>query len=135
MSAYTKADFVSPTVTGANRGIGLGVAECCLANGAAKVYSIDYADDVTDEFKTISKVYPNQLFALKADVTKEESIQQAVDQVLSEAGSLHGMVVNAGRTNHKSALDFTKEEVEALFAVNVSIGRCFPSISSSTIHI
>lgn len=29
------------------------------------------------------------------------------------------MVVNAGRTNHKSALDFTTEEIEALFAVNV----------------
>ena len=84
------------------------------------MFSIDYADEVGDDFKTIAKVYPNQLFALKADVTKEESIQEAVDEVLDQAGALHGMVVNAGRTNHKSALDFTKEEVEQLFAVNVS---------------
>lgn len=107
-------------VTGANRGIGLGIAECCLANGASKVYSIDYADDVGDDFKTLSKVYPGQLFALKADVTKEQSITEAIDKVLEEAGALHGVVVNAGRTNHKSALEFTTEEIEALFAVNVS---------------
>ncbi|KAJ4364950.1 hypothetical protein N0V83_008566 [Neocucurbitaria cava] len=106
-------------ITGANRGIGLGIAECCLANGAAKVYSIDYAPKVGEEFETIAKVYPGQLFALQADVTNEESIQQAIDEVLTQAGALHGVVVNAGRTNHKSALDFTKEEIEALFAVNL----------------
>lgn len=108
------------SVTGANRGIGLGIAECCLANGAAKVFSIDYASEVCDDFKTIAKVYPGRLFALQADVTDEESIQRAIDSVLKQAGALHGMVVNAGRTNHKSALDFTKEEIEQLFAVNVS---------------
>lgn len=46
---------------------------------------------------------------------------QAVEQIVSEAGALHGMVVNAGRTNHKSALDFSQEEIEALFAVNVRL--------------
>lgn len=30
------------------------------------------------------------------------------------------MVVNAGRTNHKAALDFTEEEIHALFNINVS---------------
>lgn len=113
-------EFTRQLVTGANRGIGLGIAECCLANGASKVYSIDYADDVGDDFKILSKLYPGQLFALKADVTKEKSITEAIDKVLEEAGALHGVVVNAGRTNHKSALDFTTEEIEALFAVNVS---------------
>lgn len=29
------------------------------------------------------------------------------------------MVVNAGRTHHKAALDFSKEEIEALFGVNL----------------
>ena len=45
----------------------------------------------------------------------------AVDKIVKEAGALHGMVVNAGRTNHKSALDFTQAEIEALFNVNVSL--------------
>lgn len=106
-------------VTGANRGIGLGIAECCLGNGAKIVYSIDSAEP-GDDFQTLAKVYTGQLFALQADVTKEGSITAAVDQIIEKSGAIHGMVVNAGRTNHKSALDFTTEEIEGLFAVNVS---------------
>ena len=55
-------------------------------------------------------------------MTKEDSITAAVDKIVSEAGAIHGMVVNAGRTNHKSALDFTQAEIEALFNVNVGRG-------------
>jgi len=54
-------------------------------------------------------------------VTKEASIEAAVGKIVEENGAIHGVVVNAGRTNHKSALDFTTEEIEALFAVNVSL--------------
>ncbi|ETS81507.1 hypothetical protein PFICI_06509 [Pestalotiopsis fici W106-1] len=105
-------------VTGANRGIGLGIAECCLDNGAAKVFSIDLADP-GEEFAAVSERYPGRLAAITANVTQEESITAAVDKIIEQDGALHGMVVNAGRTNHKAALDFTKEDVENLFAVNL----------------
>ncbi|KAK5382280.1 hypothetical protein LTR20_006088 [Exophiala xenobiotica] len=105
-------------ITGANRGIGLGIAECCLVNGAAKIYSIDLAEP-GEEFQAVSKRFAGRLFAVQANVTKEESVTQAVDQIVAEAGALHGMVVNAGRTNHKAALDFTQEEIETLFNVNL----------------
>ncbi|USP78382.1 short-chain dehydrogenase reductase sdr [Curvularia clavata] len=105
-------------ITGANRGIGLGIADCCLSNGASKVYSIDIGSP-GEEFTTLASQYPNQFFALQADVTKEESIQSAIDKVLSEAGALHGMVCNAGRTKHKPALDFTTEEIDQLWGVNL----------------
>jgi len=106
------------TVTGANRGIGLGIADCCLANGAEKIYSIDVGD-VGDEFESVAKEYPGRLFALKADVTKEDEVTKAVDDIVAKEGALHGMVVNAGRTKHKAALDFTTEEIEQLWNVNV----------------
>lgn len=106
-------------ITGANRGIGLGIADCCLSNGASRVYSIDIGD-TGEEFAALSSKYPNQLFAVQADVTKEESIQAAVDKIVSEAGAIHGMVCNAGRTKHKPALDFTTEEIDQLWGVNVS---------------
>jgi NAD(P)-dependent dehydrogenase (short-subunit alcohol dehydrogenase family) len=112
--------YIITIVTGANRGIGLGVAECCLINGAAKIYSIDIGE-TGDEFQALSTRFPNQVFAVQADVTQETSISAAVDKIVEEAGALHGMVVNAGRTNHKAALDFTTEEIEALFSVNVSL--------------
>jgi NAD(P)-dependent dehydrogenase (short-subunit alcohol dehydrogenase family) len=67
----------------------------------------------------ISKRFPGRVFAIQADVTKEDSAQAAVDEIIKESGALHGMVVNAGRTNHKPALDFTQAEIEALFNINV----------------
>ncbi|KIV98514.1 uncharacterized protein PV09_09679 [Verruconis gallopava] len=105
-------------ITGANRGIGLGIAECCLQNGAEKVYSIDLTER-GDEYAALLKRFPGKLGAVTANVTQEESITSAIDKIVEEAGAIHGVVVNAGRTNHKSALDFTKEDVETLFAVNV----------------
>ncbi|KAL1955182.1 hypothetical protein VTO42DRAFT_8947 [Malbranchea cinnamomea] len=105
-------------ITGANRGIGLGIADCCLTNGAARVYSIDIGE-VGEDFQEVANRFPGKLFAIHADVTKEESVTAAVDQIISDAGAIHGMVCNAGRTKHKPALDFTTEEIEQLWSVNL----------------
>ena len=96
----------------------MGIAECCLTNGAVKVFSIDITSP-GEEFALISKKFPGRLTFARADVTKEDSVTAAVDMIVEESGAFHGMVVNAGRTNHKSALDFTQAEIEALFNVNV----------------
>ena len=45
------------TITGANRGIGLGIANSCLNNGAAHVYSIDIGD-TGDDFLAVVKRFP-----------------------------------------------------------------------------
>lgn len=105
-------------VTGANRGIGLGVANSCLDNGAEHVYSIDIGE-TGDEFAAVSKRYPGRLHAVQADVTNEDTVTKAVDQIIAEVGSLHGFVVNAGRTKHKPALDFTTEEITQLWSINL----------------
>jgi NAD(P)-dependent dehydrogenase (short-subunit alcohol dehydrogenase family) len=68
----------------------------------------------------MSKKYPGKIFAIIADVTKEASVEQAVEKIIAESGAIHGMVCNAGRTKHKPALDFTTEEIEQLWNVNVS---------------
>jgi len=105
-------------ITGANRGIGLGIANSCLNNGAAHVYSIDIGD-TGDDFLAVAKRFPGQLHALKADVTDEDNVTSAVDRIIEEVGSIHGFVANAGRTKHKPALDFTKEEIDQLWSINL----------------
>ncbi|KAG5761745.1 hypothetical protein H9Q72_010139 [Fusarium xylarioides] len=60
-------------VTGANRGIGLGVAEACLDNGAQVVYSIDYAEP-GEEFAAAQQRWQGKLKAIQADVTKEATV-------------------------------------------------------------
>src|SRR5690242_14954081 len=47
-------------ITGACRGIGLGIAEVCLANAAAHIYSLDLFEPTPDnaEYQAVSKKYP-----------------------------------------------------------------------------
>jgi len=105
-------------ITGANRGIGLGLAEVCLANNAAVVYSLDLSEP-DEEFATLAKKNPNRFKYLHMDVTDEPSIKRTVDQIVETEGALHGMVANAGMTRHQPALEFTREQVEQLYKLNV----------------
>ena len=84
------------------------------------MYSIDYAEP-GEEFAAAQAKYPGRLKAIQADVTKEATVTAAVDKIVENEGAIHGMVVNAGRTNHKAALDFTEEEIHALFNINVGV--------------
>jgi len=106
-------------ITGANRGISLGLAEVCLANNAAVVYSLDLSEPDNEEFAALAKKNPNRLKYLHMDVTDEPSIKQTLDRIVEAEGALHGMVANAGMTRHQPALDFTREQVEEIYRLNV----------------
>ncbi|KAH6693536.1 dehydrogenase [Plectosphaerella plurivora] len=105
-------------ITGANRGIGLGIAEVCLANDAAAVYSLDLFEP-GEEFQAVQKVNPKKLHYINCDVTSEESITAAIDGIIAAQGSIHGLVANAGMTKHQPALDFDRPQLEKLFNLNV----------------
>jgi hypothetical protein len=106
-------------ITGANRGIGLGIAEVCLANSAKMVYSLDLMEPGED-FAALQKRYPNFKF-IQTDVTSEESVEKAINQVVEETGRIDGLVANAGMTKHQPALKFDRSELEKLFNLNVSV--------------
>lgn len=122
-------------ITGANRGIGLGIAEVCLANAAKAVYSLDLMEP-GEECLQLMKQHPHFKYK-QMDVTNEESVKKAIDDIVEAEGTIHGMVVNAGMTKHQpvsfllieqrsfrslticKALDFTMEQVKQLFELNV----------------
>ncbi|ETN39663.1 uncharacterized protein HMPREF1541_05889 [Cyphellophora europaea CBS 101466] len=105
-------------ITGANRGIGLGIAEVCLANGAAAVYSLDLFEP-SEEFFALSKKNSQRLRYVKCDVTSEPSVSAAIESIIAQSGALHGMVANAGMTKHQPALNFTSAQLDQLFNLNV----------------
>ena len=105
-------------VTGANQGIGLGIAEVCLANNAACVYSLDISSP-GEAFQALAKKNPGRFEYLPVDVTEEASVAKALDAIVAAKGRFDGMVANAGATKHQPALDFTAEQVERLFKLNV----------------
>jgi NAD(P)-dependent dehydrogenase (short-subunit alcohol dehydrogenase family) len=105
-------------ITGANRGIGLGLATVCLANDAKEIYSLDLFEP-GEEFQALAKANPKRVHYLHCDVTSEESVSKAIDQIVAQSGSIHGMIANAGMTKHQPALNFDRPQLEQLFNLNV----------------
>ncbi|KAL4868727.1 hypothetical protein BDV12DRAFT_169292 [Aspergillus spectabilis] len=105
-------------ITGANQGIGLGLAEVCLANNAAHVYSLDISTP-GDPFTTLAEKHPKRLSYIHTDVTTESSVTAALDQIVSEQSRFDGLIANAGATKHQPALDFSLDQVKKLFELNV----------------
>lgn len=105
-------------ITGANRGIGLGLATVALANDAREIYSLDLFEP-GEEFQALCKANPKRLHYLQCDVTNEESVIKAVDQIVEQAGRIDGMIANAGMTKHQPALNFDRPQLDKLFNLNV----------------
>ncbi|KAL3477946.1 hypothetical protein BJX99DRAFT_269528 [Aspergillus californicus] len=107
-------------ITGANRGIGLAIAEVCLANSAAAVISLDLFEP-GPEFAAIQEKAGDakRLSYIHCDVTSEESIAAGIDNIITTHGAIHGFVANAGMTKHQPALDFTRAQIDSLFNLNV----------------
>ncbi|KAF1993465.1 NAD(P)-binding protein [Amniculicola lignicola CBS 123094] len=105
-------------ITGANRGIGLGIATVCLANEAKEIWSLDLFEP-GEEFEALSKAHPKRVHYVQCDVTKEESVIAAIDKIVAHSGRIDGMVANAGMTKHQPALDFDRPQLEQLFNLNV----------------
>lgn len=84
-------------ITGANRGIGLGIAEVCLANGAACVYSLDLMEP-SEEFTALSRKSEGRFKYQQMDVTKEDSVKKAIDDIVEAEGAIHGMVCNVSQS-------------------------------------
>ncbi|PWY87415.1 short chain alcohol dehydrogenase [Aspergillus heteromorphus CBS 117.55] len=104
-------------ITGANRGIGLGIAEVCFANSAQFVYSLDRMQP-GEETIALQTRFPNFRF-IQTDVTSEESIEKAINQIVHETGRIDGLVANAGMTKHQPAMEFDRPELEQMFNLNV----------------
>lgn len=81
------------------------------------VYSLDQMDP-SDDFFALQKRFQNFKY-IQTDVTVESSVQKAIDTIVSEEGSINCLVANAGMTKHQPALDFTREQVEKIFNLNV----------------
>ncbi|CAG8128684.1 unnamed protein product [Penicillium salamii] len=105
-------------ITGANRGIGLALAEVCLANDAADIFSLDVFEPGED-FLALQKSHPKRLHYVHCDVTTEDSVNSAIDAVITARGVIHGFIANAGMTKHQPALDFTRTQLDQLFNLNV----------------
>ncbi|MEE1840402.1 SDR family NAD(P)-dependent oxidoreductase [Streptomyces sp. NPDC086993] len=106
----TTSDFegMGALVTGGASGIGAAVATMLLARGA-RVAVLDRE----------TAGAPEGVLAVKADVTDDDAVREAVDRAAAELGTLHTVVSNAGIGSIGTVEDNADEEWTRVLDINV----------------
>jgi len=103
-------------VTGANTGIGRGIAEALAAAGA-DIACIGRSDPA----ETLAAVQSlgRRAHWVKADLGAKPDFTAIVREVIDNLGGLHVLVNNAGIIRRNNAIDFTEADWDAVLDVNL----------------
>jgi NAD(P)-dependent dehydrogenase (short-subunit alcohol dehydrogenase family) len=102
-------------VTGANSGFGRAIAEAAVGAGDVVVAAARRVATLDD----LVAAHPDQVEALRLDVTDGAAIDAAVKDVLGRHGRIDVLVNNAGRTHVGAFEETSDEELRSLFEVHV----------------
>lgn len=103
-------------VTGANTGIGQGIA-VGLAEAGADIAAVGRSAP-TETQEMVEKLGRRFAF-IEADLSKIDGVSGVVDQVEAALGPVDILVNNAGTIKRNDALEFTEEEWDAVMDVNL----------------
>lgn len=117
----THNEFKNKTVviTGADRGIGEGLAERFAGDGA-KVVLASIDKGVFNTAERIAKQYDAETFPILVDVTKEEDVQNLYKQAVDKFGTVDISVQNAGIITIEHFDKMTRQEFDKVLAVNTT---------------
>lgn len=104
-------------VTGAGRGIGQVVA-CGLAKAGAEVVIISRSG--AEETVAMITEDGGKAYDLKADVTKENEVDAAVEEIIKRSGKIDILFNNAGICIHKDTLSASIEEWRSVIDINLT---------------
>ena len=106
-------------ITGGSRGIGRAISKRLSKMGMAVV--INYAKDIQSAEELAAEINKKggEALAIKADVSKIEQIGDLFDTVISRFGRLDILVNNAGIATYKRIEEFSEEEYDRMFNINV----------------
>ena len=108
-------------VTGGARGFGLGIAEELAANGATVFLADLDADGAEAAAATLSKkMCRTAAFALKVDISDEESVRLMFEEITLIVGGLDVLVANAGVLKAGPVVDFDKKDWDFVTKINYS---------------
>ncbi|MBK9535063.1 MAG: 3-oxoacyl-[acyl-carrier-protein] reductase [Flavobacteriales bacterium] len=110
----------SALVTGGSRGIGRGIVERFLEEGAdvafTYVSSPEKANAVAEE---LGAKYGRKVIAIQSDASNFDSAQTCVDQVVAEFGKLDVLVNNAGITKDQLLMRMSEADFDVVISTNL----------------
>jgi glucose 1-dehydrogenase len=107
-------------VTGANSGIGEGIARALAAAGADVV--INYVSRPEDADRLVAELQSRggQAMAIRADVSREAEVQAMFREVVAAWGTVDILVSNAGVQRDAALVDMTLDQWNTVLAVNLT---------------
>jgi glucose 1-dehydrogenase len=110
-------------ITGGNQGIGLGIAQRFVQEGAA--VSICYLSDKTGTENVVQNLRANgaKAVAIQADVSKLADGQRFVEETASQLGEIDVLINNAGVERRASFWDVAEADYD--FVMNVNLKGLF----------
>jgi NAD(P)-dependent dehydrogenase (short-subunit alcohol dehydrogenase family) len=106
----------SALITGAARGIGKEFAKAYVNEGA----KVAIGDINLDAARAAANEIGDGASAVHLDVTRQESIDQAIAEVVKTQGKLDILVNNAALFDAAETVDITRDSYDRLYAVNVA---------------
>lgn len=105
-------------ITGAGGGIGLAMAQACLAEGA-RCSLVDRAADTPSAVQAVQDAHPDSVGYIAADITRSSDISRLLDSAVAGFGPVHTLVNNAAVFDLAPLLESDEASFDRLFAVNV----------------
>lgn len=107
-------------VTGANSGIGEGVAIALGEAGANVVVNYISGEDAANKVVEIIKSNGSDAMAIRADVSKEDQVQAMFKQMIDTWGSIDILVANAGVQRDADFTEMTLAQWQFVIDVNLT---------------
>lgn len=111
-------------VAGASRGIGLGIADACLAEGARVALVARGADVLKETADQLATRYgKDRIWATSGDMRKTEDVEKAFEDCEAQFGPIWGAVANVGIHPCPPGFDVDDESWDA--GINQNLGSSF----------
>lgn len=106
-------------ITGASRGIGAAAARLFAKNGYAVAVNYCHSKDAADRLVDEIKASGGEAFAVQADVSQADDVQNMVRAVLDRCGHLDVLIHNAGVAQQKLLTDTQPFEWQRMMGVHL----------------
>jgi 3-oxoacyl-[acyl-carrier protein] reductase len=122
-------------VTGASRGIGKGVLESFAKEGAFVVL-VGRDEGLLSQVAADIESNGGEAFAIKADVSKQEDMQEMIQSVIARYGKVDVLCHNAGIYPHSRLETMTLDEWQKVIDVNLTgtflaVKACIPYMKAA----
>ncbi|MET0274062.1 MAG: SDR family oxidoreductase [Phenylobacterium sp.] len=107
-------------LAGGSRGIGLGIAEACLKEGAKLAITARGAESLEESrARLVGEYGEDRVWARAGDMRDTAAIESALEAVEADFGPIWGAIANVGLFNSPPGFEIDDENWDAAFAQNL----------------